>query len=440
MFRWTATLSIGLFLSVGSAVGSEPRVPPAAALPGLDAIYPDLEALYFDLHRNPELSLQEQKTAAKLAERLTSLGFAVTVGVGGTGVVGVLANGAGPTVMLRTDMDALPVEEGTGLPYASRATAVNAAGDTVHVMHACGHDVHMTSWIGAATLLADSKERWRGTLVLVGQPAEEVGNGARAMLKDGLFTRFPKPDAAFAIHSSAELAAGRVGYTSGPAFARADSVDVTIHGKGGHGAWPHKTVDPIVIAARTVLALQTLVARENNPLDPAVITVGSIHGGTKHNIIPDEVRLQLTVRAFKEDVRQRLLSGIERTAKAEATSAGAPEAPTVSVAEGTPATLNDPALTARIAAALRNALGAETVSEVPPVMGGEDFSQYGRAGVPIAIFWVGTVAPAKHAEAQATGAALPSLHSALFAPDPEPSLRTGTAVVTLAALELLGQP
>ncbi len=439
MFRWTATLSIGLFLSLGSALGSEPPVPQVAQLAGLDAAYSELEALYFDLHRNPELSLQEEKTAAKLAERLKILGFAVTVGVGGTGVVGVLANGAGPTVMLRTDLDGLPVEEATGLPYASRTTAKNAAGETVHVMHACGHDVHMTSWIGAATLLAGMKDRWRGTLLMVGQPAEEVGAGARAMLEAGLFTRFPKPDAAFAIHSSAELAAGSVGYSSGPAFASADSVDLTIRGKGGHGAWPHNTVDPIVLAARTVVALQTLVARENDPLDPAVVTVGSIHGGTKHNIIPDEVRLQLTVRAFKEEVRKRLLAGIERIAKAEATAAGAP-APTVSVAEGTPATLNDPALTARVVAALERALGADAVHEVPPVMGGEDFSQYGRAGIPSAVLWVGTVAPKKFAEAQAKDTALPSLHSALFAPDPQPSLRTGTSVVTLAALELLGKP
>ncbi|HEV8611014.1 MAG TPA: amidohydrolase [Thermoanaerobaculia bacterium] len=406
----------------------------------LDAIYPDLEKLYLDLHQTPELSFHEEKTAAKMGERLRALGFDVTTGVGKTGVVGILRNGKGPTVMLRTDLDALPVEEQTGLPYASKVTTTDDAGDTVHVMHACGHDVHMTSWIGAATLLSRAKDRWRGTLMMVGQPAEEKGGGAAKMLADGLFTKFPKPDFAFAIHDSAQAPSGKVEYVPGYALANVDSVDITIYGKGGHGAYPHTTIDPIVIAARTILALQTIVGRENNPLDPAVVTVGSIHGGTKHNIIPDQVKLQLTVRSYKDDVRKRLLASIERIAKAEAAAAGAPKPPEVKVTDGTPATYNDPAVTKRVAAALSRGLGAANVSEGQPVMGGEDFSEFGRAGVPATILWVGAVEPKKYEASKAGGAALPSLHSSGFAPDREATIRTGVKTVTLAALELLGKP
>jgi len=276
----------------------------------LPTIYPELEALYMDLHRNPELSLHEEKTSAKMAGRLRALGYEVTEKVGGFGVVAVLKNGKGPTVLIRADMDALPLEERTGLPYASTVRAKNDAGVEVPVMHACGHDVHMTSLIGAATLLARAKDRWRGTLVLVAQPAEEGGGGAKSMLEDGLLTRFPKPDYAIALHDLPLLPAGKLGVTSGYALANVDSVDITVYGRGGHGSRPESTVDPIVIAARTVLALQTIVARENSPFDPAVVTVGSIHGGTKHNIIPDEVKLQLTVRSYKEAVRDRLLAAI----------------------------------------------------------------------------------------------------------------------------------
>ena len=413
---------------------------PSPVLEPLDAIYPELEKLYLDLHQSPELSYHEEKTSAKMAERLRALGFEVTTGIAKTGIVGILRNGRGPTVMLRTDLDALPVEEKTGLPYASKVTTTDDAGDTVHVMHACGHDIHMTSWIGAATLLSRAKNRWRGTLMMVGQPAEERGGGAAKMLADGLFTKFPKPDFAFAIHDSAQAPAGTVQPISGFALANVDSVDVTIYGRGGHGAYPHTTIDPIVIAARTVLALQTIVGRENNPLDPGVVTVGSIHGGTKHNIIPDQVKLQLTVRSYKEDVRKRMLASIERIAKAEAAAAGAPKPPDVAVSEGTPATYNDPAVSRRVTEALARGLGADRVSPAEPVMGGEDFAEYGRAGVPATLVWVGAVEPKKYEAWKAGGPSLPSLHSSGFAPDREPTIRTGVKTVTLAALELLGKP
>jgi len=423
-----------------SLVAAEAGAPPNAALARLDALYPDLQKLYVDLHQNPELSFHEEKTAAKLADRLRTLGFEVTTGVGGTGVVGLLRNGRGPTVMIRTDLDALPVEEKTGLPYASKATTKDVSGATVSVMHACGHDIHMSSWIGTATLLSKAKDHWGGTLMMVGQLAEEMGGGARKMLADGLFTRFPKPDFAIAFHDNADMVAGQIAAIPGYALANVDSVDVTIYGKGGHGAYPHMTVDPIVIAARTVVALQTIVGRENNPLDPAVVTVGSIHGGTKHNIIPDEVKLQLTVRSYKDDVRKHLLEAIARIAKGEAAAAGAPKEPKVEVIDGTPATYNDPALTKRLADMLARALGPSRLEERQPVMGGEDFSEYGRAGVPAVILWVGAVERKKFEAAKATGKTLPSLHSSEFAPDPEPTIKAGVTVMTLSALELLGKP
>jgi amidohydrolase len=411
-----------------------------AALAPLDSIYPDLDKLYIDLHQTPELSLHEEKTAAKLAARLKALGYEVTTGVGGTGVVAILKNGKGPTVLVRADMDALPVEERTGLPYASKVTTKDDSGATVSVMHACGHDIHMTSLIGAAALLSRAKDRWRGTLFLIAQPAEEKGGGARSMLKDGLFTRFPKPDFAISFHDKASMPAGKLIYTPGFAFANVDSVDLTIYGRGGHGAYPHATVDPIVIAARTILALQTIVSREENPLDPAVVTVGSIHGGAKHNIIPDEVKLLITVRSYKDEVRKRILASIERIAKAEAAAAGAPTPPKVEVTEGTPATYNDPALTKRIAAALGKAFGESNVVEGQPTMGGEDFSEYGRAGVPALQFEVGAVEKGKYEASQKNGTPLPSLHSSEFAPDREPTIRMGASSLTVAALELLGKP
>lgn len=406
----------------------------------IDGIYPQVESLYLDLHRNPELSLHEEKTAAKMAENLRRLGFDVTTGVGGTGVVGVLRNGTGPTVMVRAELDALPVLEKTGLPYASKVTTKNDDGVEVPVMHACGHDLHMSVAIGTATLLAQNKDRWRGTFIFVGQPAEERVMGAAAMLKDNLFTRFPRPDFALTLHDTPDLPAGKVGYTSGYELSNADAVDVTIYGRGGHGAAPQLTVDPIVIAARTILAWQTIVSRENSPFDPALITVGSIHGGTKHNIIPDEVHLQLTVRSYKDKVRKHLLSSIERIAKAEAEAAGAEKPPLVQVSESTRAVYNDPALTQRVATAMKQILGAANVEEMPPIMASDDFSELGHAGVPSVDFWLGAVEPARFEAAKKSGEILPGLHSALFAPDREPSLRTGISSEMTAVLELLGKP
>jgi len=408
-----------------------------AAVPDLD---PDLVAFYVDLHRNPELSLHEEKTAAKLAERLRRLGFEVTAGVGGTGVVGVLRNGAGPTVMLRTELDALPVEEKTGLPYASAVKARNDAGLEVPVMHACGHDVHMTVWAGTAARMVQARSQWHGTLVLIAQPAEEVVKGAKAMLADGLYSRFPKPDYVVALHDTPKLPAGKLGYTPGYILASSDSVDVTIYGKGGHGAAPQTTIDPVVIAARTVLAWQTIVSREKDPQEPAVVTVGSIHGGTKHNIIPDEVKLQLTVRTYSKEVRRHVLDAIARIARAEAAAAGATREPAVAVVESTAATWNDPKLTARVVAALSRALGAGNVVEAPREMASEDFSEYGLAGVPAVMVRLGAADPEALAKATAAGVELPSLHSSLFAPDRDPTLRTGVAAETAMLLDLLGKP
>ncbi len=403
----------------------------------VDALYPELGALYEDLHRTPELSRHEENTAAKLAVRLRTLGLDVTTGIGGHGLVGLLKNGSGPTVMLRTDLDGLPVEEKTGLPHASRVRTKDAAGADVGVMHACGHDVHMTTWIGAATILARTKSRWRGTVMFVGQPAEETSTGARAMLAAGLFTRFAKPDFALAVHDTPKLAAGQVGYTPGYALSNSDGVEITIIGKGGHGAAPASTIDPIVIAARTVMALQTIISRENNPLDPAIITVGSIHGGTKNNIIPDEVRLQVSVRSYKDDVRRRLLAAIARVVKGEAAAAGAPREPIVTVTPAGRATYNDPKLTARMAAAVGRALGAANVVEQPPEMVSEDFSEYGLAGVPATLLWLGAANPARLEAARAAGTTLPGLHSAEFAPDAERTVKTGVRAVVAAALDLL---
>jgi amidohydrolase len=405
----------------------------------IDALYPQLQTLYLELHRHPELSGHEVNTASTIATQLRNLGYEVTTGVGGTGVVGVLKNGPGPTVMVRAELDALPVLEKTGLPYASKVTTHNDQGIEVPVMHACGHDLHMSVGIGTAALLAQYKARWHGTFIYVGQPAEETIHGADGMIADGLFTRFPKPDFAFAIHDSPAQPAGKIGVTSGFAASNADSVDVVIYGKGGHGSAPQVTIDPIVIAARTILSWQTIVSREINPHDPAVITVGSIHGGTKNNIIPDDVDLQLTVRSYKEEVRKHLLASIERIADGEAAAAGAEKKPLVKVYESANAVYNDPAATQRVVNALEPVLGPANILQSAPIMASDDFSEYGRAGVPSVMLWLGAVDPARFAAAQKSGEVLPGPHSSLFAPDLEPSLRTGVLVETTAVLELLSK-
>ena len=404
---------------------------------------PDLMTFYRDLHANPELSFEEVETAAKLAKRMRALGFEVTEGVGKTGVVAVMRNGDGPTVMLRADMDGLPVIEQTGLPYASKRIATPASGVETGVMHACGHDTHMAGLIGAAKALVDRKDQWSGTLVLIGQPAEEIGEGALAMLKDGLYTRFPKPDYVLGFHDAAQFPAGMIGYSPGYALANVDSVDISVPGIGGHGAYPHTAKDPIVIASAIVMRLQTLISRERNPLDPAVITVGSFQAGAKHNIISDEARLQLTVRSYSDETRAALLSGIERIARAEAMAAGMPDdkLPVVKVADPyTPSTFNTPEFTEEVMAGLRTRMGAERVMKVPSVMGGEDFGQFLRASpddTKSLIFWVGGVPKAEFDAAQKGGAPLPSLHSPFWAPDAEAVISTAAEALAGATLSLM---
>jgi amidohydrolase len=439
-----AVLSALAIAPRGPAQGDKPEIAlcdHAAEIKRLiDKEYKDLEALYKHLHQNPELSYQEEQTARRMAKELKALGFEVTEKVGGHGVVGIFKNGPGPTVMVRCDMDALPIVERTGLPYASKVKVRDAEGKEVGVMHACGHDMHMTCWVGAARVLVPMKERWSGTLMFIAQPAEERGGGARAMLEEGLFKKWPKPDYAFALHCDGWGPHGQIRYTEGQALANVDSVDVVIRGRGGHGSAPHTTVDPIVVAAKFILDLQTLVSRERDPSDPAVVTVGSIHGGTKHNIIPNDVKLQITVRTFKDSTRKAILEGIERKAKAAAESAAAPP-PEVKVDPGefTPSLHNDPALTRKTVAAFKEILGDDKVHPRPPGMGGEDFGRYGRAGVPIFMFWLGTVDPEMVEKYRQEGRPLPSMHSDAYYPVVEPSIRTGVLCMSAAVLNLLGR-
>jgi len=404
--------------------------------------YASLDQLYKHLHANPELSFHEEKTAERIATELEKAEFTVTRNVGGYGVVGILKNGSGPTILVRTDLDALPVTENTGLEYASRVRVKDDQGNDVGVMHACGHDVHMSSFIGAARVLSQMKDKWRGTLVFIGQPAEERGGGATAMLADGLFTKFPKPDYCLAWHVAADLPTGSAGYCEGHALANVSSVDLTVRGVGGHGAYPHTTKDPIVIASQIVMALQTIVSREIKPIDAAVVTVGSIHGGTKHNIIPDEVHLQITVRSYLDSVHEQTIRAIERISKGIAIAAGVPEdrLPIMKVAgDYTSSTYNDPALVKRVAKSMQTILGAEKVVQREPVMGAEDFGRYGRTEekIPIAMFWLGTVADERVQQSVRDGVPLPSLHSSLFSPLPEPAIKTGVTAMTAAVLDLL---
>ena len=403
----------------------------------IDAAYPQSETLYLDLHRHPELSMHEQHTAAKLAAVLRELHFEVTEHVGGTGIVGVLRNGKGPVVMLRTELDALPVEEKTGLPFASTERTIDAAGHEVAVMHACGHDAHMAAWTATARVMAATRDRWRGTLILIGQPAEEDGDGATDMVQDGLFTRFPKPDYALAVHDDSRYPAGLIGYHVGTVMSAIDELTLIVHGRGGHGARPESTVDPIVIASRIVVTLQTIVARETSPLEPSVITVGSIHGGTRPNIIPDDVTMQLTVRSVSEANRQHLLSAIARISNGEAAAAGAPLAPTIQSEGHMAALINDTALTQRVSAALLRQLGAERVKDTAPEMISENFSVFGEGGIPLLMFRIGATSQSALDEAAKTGVPVPSLHSAKFAPEREPTIKAAATAEVLALRELM---
>jgi hippurate hydrolase len=428
------SIFVVLMLLTSNAVPANKPRDARASVPEVTALEPELEALYRDLHEHPELAFHEERTAETLAKRVKELGFEVTTGVGKTGLVAIMRNGPGPVVMLRTELDALPIEEKTGLPFASKATMRNADGMVVPVAHACGHDLHMTGWYGAAKIMAQRRGAWRGTLMLVGQPAEEITSGASAMLADGLFTRFPKPDYAISMHDEPSLPSGQIGFHAGFFRASLDSVDVTIFGRGGHGGRPQNTVDPIVIAARAILGIQTIVSRQTDPFSPAVVTIGAIHGGTGGNVIPDEVRMQMTVRTYDAKVREHILASIKRQVESEATAADASAMPSVKVVGGTETVYNDPALMSRLVSALRRDLGTDGVQEMPAKMTAEDFSQYGRAGVPAVLLHIGAVSPA----ALASGEKLPDLHSPFWAPELEPTLRRLVSAEVIMLMDLLG--
>ena len=429
-------------LLIGSGLAQSPGSDLSWIPPGVDREFSSLFELYRHLHANPEIAFQEARTAQRMARELEAAGFEVSKDIGGHGVVGLLRNGAGPTLMLRTDMDGLPITEETGLEYASQVRIQDPDGQSIGLMHACGHDVHMTCFVGAARILSREKKRWKGTLLMVAQPAEERGAGSKAMLADGLFEKFPVPDYAIALHNDAGMQAGRVGVCSGYALAGVDSIDLTVRGVSGHGGYPSTTKDPVVMAAQTVLSLQTIVSREIPAIDPAVVTVGSIHGGSKHSIIPDQVRLQLTVRYYTDETRDRIREGIGRISEGIARAAGMPpdRLPLMSILDSTPPTYNDPALARRASQAMARVLGKDNVLDLKPVMGGEDFGLYGRTPqkVPICMFWLGAVAPRKMEASRKPGAPrLPSLHSSRYAPDPERTLKTGVKALTSIALELL---
>ncbi|MDQ2044499.1 amidohydrolase [Pseudoalteromonas sp. 20-92] len=411
----------------------------------LSKAMPAIEKFYLDLHQSPELSYHEQETGKKIADRLTQLGFKVTSNVGGFGVVGIYKNGEGPTVMIRTDTDGLPIIEQTGKSYASKVKVTDEHGAKVGVMHGCGHDIHMSSFIGTAEQLITHKKQWQGTLMMVAQPAEEVGGGAKAMLSEGLFSKYAKPDHIIALHVSASVPAGKVSMKNEYTMASVDSVDITIKGKGGHGAYPHTTIDPVVIASRTVLALQTITSRELSPLEPSVITVGSIHGGSKHNVISDEVKLQLTLRSYNPDVRSAQIAAIKRITAGIAQSAGLNESnyPVIYVHEdeSIPSTYNNPAQTDIVRNSIASAIGDTNVLETQAVMAGEDFGLYGRTdeNIPITLFWLGGVNQAQYADSIKTGEVLPSLHSSKFAPDYKVAIPTGIKAMSNAAVALFNK-
>ena len=431
-----------LWLAAAAMTVTAPAAAAATLSDSIKADMPQLMTLYRDLHEHPELSMQEVRTPALLAPQMRKLGFEVTEHVGKTGLVAVMKNGPGPVLLIRADMDALPVKEQTGLPFASKVRATTLDGVESDVMHACGHDTHITTWLATGRRLAAMKDQWSGTLVMILQPGEELGLGAKAMLDDGLYSRFPKPDVLLAFHDSASLPAGVIGVTRCYALANVDSVDIDVKGVGGHGAYPQTTKDPIVLASRIVVALQTLVSRENSPFDPAVVTVGSFQGGTKHNIIPDDAKLQITVRSYTPEVRKKLLDGIARVARGEAIAAGVTEdrMPVVTVREPyTPSTYNTEKLSSRLLELFGQHFGADRVVDSKPVMGGEDFSQYWLADKTkeATIFWVGGVPRAKWDAAGGDDTKLPSLHSPFWAPEADTVISTATEAMTLAALDIL---
>lgn len=401
-----------------------------------------LKRLYVHLHQHPELSYFEKETSKRMAAELTKLGFEVTKNIGGYGVVGVLKNGAGPTILIRTDMDALPVKEETGRSFASTVKAVNEAGQEVGVMHACGHDIHMTVWTGAARLLTQLKDQWSGTLVFVAQPAEEQGYGAKAMITDGLYQRFPRPDAALALHVNSELPAGTLAYTPGYTFANVELMEIIVRGVGGHGAYPHTTKNPILLAARIVEAMQSIGTNDLAASDPVVISVGTISGGTKANVVPDEVKIGLSIRSYSDETHEKIRRSINRICHGVAIAAGLEEDlyPIISPdSKFAPSTYNDPTLTGLIAAAFVQQFGKERVVQIEPAMTGEDFGQFGRTEekIPIFLFWLGAVEHGQYASAKAAGHPLPSLHNSRFIPDTEPTIKTGVAAMATAALKLL---
>jgi amidohydrolase len=446
MCRWQGMAVCGVIAAVTAGLTSTAMAQEVPAL--VDKQLPGLLTTYKTLHIAPELSHHEVETSALLAEEMRKAGYTVTERVGkypdgsqAYGVVGILKNGAGPTLLIRTDLDALPVTEDTKLPYASKVRSKNPAGQDVGVMHACGHDIHITTMIGVARNMAALKSQWHGTLMLIGQPSEETIDGAKAMLADHLYERFGKPDLAIALHD-ANFAAGKVSVVSGPALASSTSIDVVMRGVGGHGAAPEAGKDPIVMAGEFIVEMQTIVSRSVPPSQPAVVTVGHILGGTKRNIIPDEVKMELTTRCYSEEVRQVIIDGVKRTAKGVAIAAGVPadRMPIVTVLddESTPATINDPVLAARLQKIFEAKLGGDNVIERKSIMGSEDFGIFSLDHkIPAVIFWLGAYDPAKVAESERTGVALPSPHSPFFAPLPEPTLRTGITAMTDAAMALL---
>jgi len=443
--HWTSRIGWLLVAMLAGPAQGQPLRSAAdeAARAWIDRELDGVVALYRELHQKPELSLEEHETATRVRQELAQAGYEVTPGVGGTGVVGVLRNGDGPVLLIRGDMDALPVTEATGLAYASHVQTKRADGSLVGVMHACGHDVHTSNLVGTARLLAALRDHWRGTVVIVAQPAEELGRGALAMIDDGLFERFPRPEYAIALHVDGDMAAGTLGIQSGWSAANVDSVDITIHGRGGHGARPHQAIDPIVAGAHFVTALQTLVSRRVRAIDPAVVTVGSFRGGSKHNVIPDDVKLQLTVRSYSDDVRAQLLDGIRQLAEDTCRTFQCPRPPTVTLKdEYTPAVYNDPELAEAATRIFATLIGKENVVAKEPGMGGEDFGRYSRElGVPGLIYRLGSVDPARvAAAAEPGGEPLPSLHSARYAPLPESTLRVGMRSLTNLALSLLASP